>query len=229
MARRRGRQVRQGARVAGYFFSSTAVCYFFKNSEKALEYIAGQEKLLGTALDETIKKQYYNAFTKPQFKDNADLLWKQHQKTVELTASAKAKEDALVAEAKAKADELAAVKSREAKLTETLSQVFFIVPTIKHTQLTSYKQKVGKQVGGMRASYAQSLSSELTPAQTEAAKVEDDANRKLVGVSASRGLGNPTRTVFFIFTVCGIRFERNHVQSSLCQGNGADEAAWIHG
>ncbi len=131
--------------------------YKKEREPQAKEYIEAQEKMLGKQLDEAIKKQYMNAFTRPEFKDNADLLWSQHKHTVELTASAKSV-----------ADELNAVKAERVKLSETLA-------------------KVGQQVGGMRASYAQSLSHELTPAQSEAAMAMDDANRKAVGVTASRG------------------------------------------
>lgn len=130
--------------------------YKKEREPQAKEYIEAQEKMLGKQLDEAIKKQYMNAFTRPEFKDNADLLWSQHKHTVELAASAKSVQD-----------ELSAVKAERVKLSETLA-------------------KVGQQVGGMRASYAQSISHELTPAQSEAAKLADDANRKAVGVNASR-------------------------------------------
>ncbi len=136
---------------------ASAEQYKKEREPQAKEYIEAQEKNLGMTLSEALKKQYYNAFTNPEFKQNADLLWKQHQHAVELAASAKAKDE-----------ELTVVRTEKTKLSETLS-------------------KVGQQVGGMRASYAQSL----TPAQTEAAMRDDEAsNRKAVGVNASAaGLG----------------------------------------
>ena len=123
--------------------------YKKEREPQAKEYIEAQERILGGPLEEAIKKQYYNAFTNPEFKKNADILWKQHQHALAVEASAKAKED-----------ELVKVTTEKAKLSETLS-------------------KVGQQAGGMRASYAQSL----TPAQAEA------ENRKAVDVNASDKLG----------------------------------------
>lgn len=131
--------------------------YRLEREPQAKEYIEAQEKILGGPLEEAIKKQYYNAFTNPDFKKNADILWKQHKHAVELAASAKTKEDAL----KTKEEELKTIITEKTQLSETLS-------------------KVGQQAGGMRASYARSL----TPAQTEAAELQ----QKAVGVNASEKL-----------------------------------------
>jgi hypothetical protein len=128
--------------------------YKKEREPQALEYIAAQEKLLGKPLDEAIKRQYMNAFTTPKFKDNADLLWTQHKHTMAIEASAKAKEE-----------ELAAVKLEKQKISETLS-------------------RANQSIGGMRSSYAQSLSTEMTPAQTE----QKNAERQTAEVSASNRL-----------------------------------------
>ncbi len=119
-------------------------------------------------MDEATKKRYYSAFTQRRFKDDADLLWNKHKndqtKQVEITASKTAAEK----RQKELEDELSATKATLAKAS----------------------QHMAMGGGGMRAGYASMLQQQqnetMSPAQSEAAKVIEDANRRQIGVNASR-------------------------------------------
>jgi len=89
---------------------------------KELEVTAGK-------LSEEKKKQYYSAFTKPQFKEDADILFNQHKEMVELRASKKRQEE-----------ELAKERAEKAELSKTVS-------------------KAAQQVSGMRKSYVDASAS----------------------------------------------------------------------
>lgn len=109
---------------------------------KVKEYIDQLEATTGDKLTEQERLAYFNAFTNPTHKKDADRLFKQHQQTVELVASKKKFEQ-----------ELAVERSEKAKLAEMVA-------------------KASQQVGGMRKSYADSLNVAAEQQQMEPARKE---------------------------------------------------------
>jgi hypothetical protein len=124
--------------------SQQADKYRKEQEPKYTSFVTGLEQTLGRPLDEEKKKQYYNAFTKPQYADDAEILMKQHEERVSLAASKKSQEDRL----------------RELEL--------------KNKELTEAVAAAAKSVGGMRSSYAQALSEDVTASSRGA----DDAQRR---------------------------------------------------
>lgn len=63
------------------------------NEQKALDYIKGMEESLGKPLDEPTKFKYMAAFTKPEYKKDADLMWQTHENQKAVMASKKKLEE----------------------------------------------------------------------------------------------------------------------------------------
>lgn len=100
---------------------------------KELEVTAGK-------LSEEKKKQYYSAFTKPQFKEDAEIMYAQHKEKVELRASKKQFEE-----------ELAKEREEKNKLKETAN-------------------KASQQMSGMRRTYVDATNHQQQQQQVETRK-----------------------------------------------------------
>lgn len=63
------------------------------NEQKALDYIKGMEESLGKPLDEPTRFKYMAAFTKPEYKKDADLMWQTYENQKAVNASKKKLEE----------------------------------------------------------------------------------------------------------------------------------------
>jgi hypothetical protein len=128
----------------------------YKKKQEPLfkEYIAGLEEATGP-VDEESKKSYYSAFTNPEFKPDAERMWKQHQHMISLKAS-KAEET------KQLTIKLQAAEEEKKKLADTMKQA-------------------SASLGNMRASYAQVMASahQAPVDQNERKEVPVTASAKL--------------------------------------------------